>query len=285
MKKLYMECYSGISGDMTVAALLDLGADEKKLKEILLSLPLEGYEVVISRVKKSGIDAADFLVKLESSLENHDHDMEYLHGHDHPKEHHTHAHHHHHEHAHHHHHETGHAHVHRGMKEVLEIINSSEMSDNAKQIASRIFTVLGEAEAKAHATTLDKVHFHEVGAVDSIVDISAVAICLDLLQIEQVIVPFVCEGTGTIRCQHGILPVPVPAVANISAAHAITLKILPVGGELITPTGAAIVAAVATADRLPENFKIHKIGIGAGKRTYECPGILRAMIVEEVQFV
>ncbi|MFV0465898.1 MAG: LarC family nickel insertion protein [Lachnospiraceae bacterium] len=289
MNQLYLECYSGISGDMTVAALLDLGVDQEKLKEILYTLPLSGFSIEISRVKKSGIDAADFLVKLEEEYENHDHDMEYLHGHEHGHEHgHKHEHKHGHEHEHKHDHEAKclHAHthntthVHRGMKEVLEIINASGMSERAKKTAEEIFTVLGKAEAKAHATTLEQVHFHEVGAVDSIVDIAAVAVCLDLLNIEQVIVPFVCEGSGTVRCQHGILPIPVPAVANIAAANKIKIKMLPVKGELITPTGAAIVAATSTSDQLPETFRIKKIGIGAGKRDYACTGILRAMIID-----
>ena len=124
-------------------------------------------------------------------------------------------------------------------------------------------------------------HFHEVGAVDSIVDIVAVAVCLDVLDITEVIVPYLCEGTGSVRCQHGILPVPVPAVANIVAEHQIALRITNQAGELVTPTGAAIVAAIRTSERLPENFKIQKIGLGSGKRKYERPSILRAMLIEE----
>lgn len=124
-------------------------------------------------------------------------------------------------------------------------------------------------------------HFHEVGAVDSIVDILSVAICMDDLDVEEVIVPRLCEGSGTIRCQHGILPVPVPAVSNIVSAHQLKLHITSVQGELITPTGAAIVAAFLTSEKLPEDFTVEKIGIGAGKRQYECPGILRAMLIRE----
>ena len=291
-KTLYLECYSGISGDMMVAALLDLGADQTVLDNVLKSLPVSGFQMKVSRVVKSGIDACDFDVVLDREHENHDHDMEYLHGHHHEVgEHHhdhihegekchTHTHEHHHSHAaesaHGHHH-----HEHRGMKEITHIIEHGAMTENAKKIALRIFEILAEAESKAHNVPVDQVHFHEVGAVDSIVDIVSVAVCLDNLEITDVIVPVLCEGRGTVRCQHGILPIPVPAVANVVSANHLHLKMTEVEGELVTPTGAAIVAAVKTKDKLPETFEIQKIGIGAGKRQYECPGILRAMIISE----
>lgn len=274
--KLYLECTSGISGDMTVAALLDLGADQKKLVRTLKSLPVKGFNIKISRVMKSGIDACDFDVLLDHDYENHDHDMKYLHGddgdfhgHDHEKHHHDHG---VFQHGHHH-------HEHRGLNEIMEIIDHTDMTDRAKSYGKRIFKILAEAEAKAHNVPVNQVHFHEVGAVDSIVDILSVAICMDDLDVEEVIVPRLCEGSGTIRCQHGILPVPVPAVSNIVSTHQLKLHITPVQGELITPTGAAIVAAFLTSEKLPEDFTVEKIGIGAGKRQYECPGILRAMLI------
>ena len=155
------------------------------------------------------------------------------------------------------------------------------MTDTAKELAKDIFRILAKAEAKAHNVPEDQVHFHEVGAVDSVVDIVSVAVCLDDLDVTEVIVPVLCEGRGTVRCQHGILPIPVPAVANIVSANHLHLKMTEVEGELVTPTGAAIVAAVKTKDKLPETFEIQKIGIGAGKRQYECPGILRAMIISQ----
>lgn len=295
-KTLYLECYSGISGDMTVAALLDLGADRLVLDRVLKSLKVSGFETKISRVVKSGIDACDFDVVLDKEHENHDHDMEYLHGHHH-KGHennhfydHNHAHEdeaeHFHSHEHNHAHGAGsaqdhHHHEHRGIKEITYIIEHSAMTENAKKIALCIFEILAEAESKAHNVPVDQVHFHEVGAVDSIVDIVSVAVCLDDLDVTEVIVPVLWEGRGTVRCQHGILPIPVPAVANIVSANHLYLKMTEVEGELVTPTGAAIVAAVKTKDKLPETFEIQKIGIGAGKRQYECPGILRAMIISE----
>lgn len=268
-KTLYLECASGISGDMTTAALLDLGADKETLERALKSLPLDGYEIKISRVKKAGLDVCDFLVKLDEAHENHDHDMEYLYGHLHD---------HHHSHggeSHDHHH-----HEHRGLKEINEILENSGLTPRAKDIAKDIFLVLGEAEAKAHGVPIEEVHFHEVGAVDSIVDIAAAAVCLDQLDITEVIVPFICEGSGTVRCQHGILPVPVPAVANIIEKKGLPIRITERQGELVTPTGAAIVGALATSFTLPEKFKIRKTGMGAGKRKYDPPSLLRAMIIE-----
>lgn len=269
---MYLECYSGISGDMTVAALLDLGADKEVLLKVLESLPVQGFRVEINRVMKSGIDACDFNVILEEQ-DNHDHDMEYLYGHMHGEEH-SHGNHNHSE-GHHHH------HVHRGMKEIREIVNQGDMTERAKELTLRIFTILAEAESKAHNVPVEDVHFHEVGAIDSIVDIVAIAVCMDNLDITNVIVPELWEGRGTVRCQHGILPVPVPAVCNIMQAHGLPVRITEIMGELITPTGAATVAAVQTSNRLPKSFSIKKIGLGAGKRQYECPGILRAMLIEE----
>lgn len=261
---LYLECNSGISGDMTVAALLDLGADRDVLLRALNSLPVQGFEIEISRVKKAGLDVCDFNVKLDKAHENHDHDMEYLHGHEHGYGH-----------------EHGHGHEHRGLPEILEIIDKAKISVQAKATATRIFQILAKAEAKAHGVPLEQVHFHEVGAVDSIVDIIAAAVCLDNLDVTEVIVPFVCEGRGTVRCQHGILPVPVPAVVNIMEAYQLPVSITEVEGELVTPTGAAIIAAVRTAQNLPQHFVVQKVGIGAGKRNYERPSLLRAMLIEE----
>lgn len=276
-KLLYLECKSGISGDMTVGALLDLGADQQVLRKALASLPLSGYTVEISRVKKAGLDCCDFLVRLDAEHENHDHDMDYLYGFaknqaapEAPEgEGHQHG-----NHAHHHH------HAHRGLREVLDILAQGEMTEGAHALAVKIFTILGEAEAKAHGTTLEEVHFHEVGAVDSIVDIAAAAVCLDNLGIRDVVIPVLHEGTGSVRCAHGILPIPVPAVANIAAAHHLPLHIMPFAGEYVTPTGAAIAAAIRTRSQLPETFTVARVGLGAGKREQAMPSLLRAMILE-----
>lgn len=234
MNKLYLECYSGISGDMTVGALLDLGADKIVLENALNSLPIDGFEIKISRVSKSGLDACDFDVRLDE--DNHDHDMKYLHGegHIHVQHHHNHGeedfheHIHHHEdinHTHSHEHHHGHGHSHRNLSQILDVIDHAEITKNAKKIASDIFTILAKAEAKAHGVSIEEVHFHEVGAVDSIVDIVAVAVCIDNLNINEVIVSPLYEGTGFIRCQHGVIPVPVPAVCEIVRDNDIDLKI------------------------------------------------------------
>lgn len=301
MKKLYLECNAGISGDMLVAALLDLGADRAKLDEALQSIPAKGFTYNISRVSKAGVDCCDFDVVLDAEHENHDHDMSFLHGetvaaHVHSHEHeHCHEHHHDHEHEHehehehdheHHHehvhtqHEHHHHHEHRGLKEVIEIINGTQMSEQARALALKIFDIIAEAEGKAHAVAKEDVHFHEVGAIDSIVDIVAIAVCFDSLDVDEVIVPELCEGRGTVRCQHGVLPVPVPATANIMQSFGLNVRLLPVQGEFVTPTGAAAAAALMTTDELPEQFKISAIGLGAGKRQYERPSILRALLIE-----
>lgn len=291
-KTLYLECNSGISGDMAVAALLDLGADQEKLLKVIDSIDADGFEIKISRVKKSGLDCMDFDVVLDAEHDGHDHDMEYLYGHEHVEEHHhevsSDAHNNgsagktgivEHEHGHNHNH-----HKHRGMKEINEILDRADMTAGARKIVDDIFDVLARAEAKAHGVAIEDVHFHEVGAIDSIVDVVAFAVCLDDLGITEVIVPKLFDGHGTVRCQHGILPVPVPAVSNIVSEHGIALEILDVKGELVTPTGAAFVAATRTAEALPKEFKIEKIGMGAGKRDTGLAGFLRGMIIEDVGY-
>ena len=285
-KTLYLDCSSGISGDMTVAALLDLGASEQRLRETLSTLPTHDFDVAVTRVRKSGLDACDFDVRLDAAHENHDHDMAWLYGHldasDHEHAHeHEHAHdhehsaEHNHAHAHHHHH-----HEHRSLADVCAIIDASAMSERAKELAHAVFGKLAEAEAKAHGATPESVMFHEVGAIDSIVDICSVAICLDDLDVTEVIVPSLAEGPGTLRCAHGIMPVPVPAVVNLCQAAGIALVPAPVTGELVTPTGAAIVAALRTDSALPASYAIERVGYGAGKRVYEnCSGVLRAVLI------
>lgn len=277
-KALYFECSSGISGDMTVAALLDLGVDEDKLNKVIESIPIGGFKTQITRVKKSGIDCCDFNVILDEAHENHDHDMEYLYGHTHEHgehEHREHEHTHEHDNSHH-----GHSHEHRGMKEIRSIIDRTQMSEGARSLAIKIFEILARAEACAHGCGVEDVHFHEVGAIDSIVDIISIAVCFDDIGIEDAIIPYLTEGRGSVRCQHGVLPVPVPAVLNIVKDNGIKLHLMDVEGEFVTPTGAAFAAAVCTEEKLPESFKIVKTGLGAGKRKHSLSGILRVMVIE-----
>lgn len=276
-RMLYFECYSGISGDMAVAAMLDLGADRDALDRALSSLDLDGFRTEVTRVSKSGLDVCDFNVILE--VDNHDHDMGYLYGHEHHHDHGHHGDHDEHDHddhgAHHH---GDHHHPHRGLPEILSIIDRADMTDSAKAVSRKVFEIIGAAEAEAHGVPIDQVHFHEVGAVDSIVDVVALGVCIDSLGVSRVCFSELYEGTGCIRCQHGVIPVPAPAVANIASAHSLPLRITPSQGEYVTPTGAAFAAAVRDSD-VPASFTIDRIGLGAGKRESERSGILRAMLI------
>lgn len=299
---LYLECTSGISGDMCAAALLDAGASEQAVRRALESLEVEGFSVEITRVRKSGLDVCDFNVVLDAAHENHDHDMAYLHGsgegardsesghrhgdgsgghgdgresdcghgHDHGRGHGRHglggA--------------PGHGHHHRGPADIEALIDGAAMTDDAKAIAKRIFALVAEAEARAHGVPLSEVHFHEVGAVDSIADIVAIAVAVDDLAPDGVVVGDLPCGRGTVRCQHGLIPVPAPATAFIAEACGLPLVSADVEGELVTPTGAAVAGALRTRSSLPERFAIRRIGMGAGKRAYATSGILRAMIIE-----
>ena len=250
-KLLYLEGASGISGDMTVAALLDLGASREKLDAVLKSMNLEGFEYQVSRKSSYGIAGTDFDVIL------HDH------------------HHHEHEHGHEHHHE------HRNLDDVCAVIDRGTMTDGARELAKKIFRIVAEAESKAHGVPVSEVHFHEVGAIDSIVDIVSAAVLIDDLGIRECVVTGLAEGSGYVHCQHGDLPVPVPAVLNIAQAHGIALRTATANGEMVTPTGIAIAAALRTRDRLPAEYKVEKVGIGLGKRDFGRANILRAMILEE----
>ena len=263
---LYPECAAGLSGDMAVAALLDLGASEERLRGILGTIPLEEpVEIRISRVKKSGLDVCDFDVVLPEEIDPHDHDMEYLHGsgaaavpHGGAKE--------------------------RGPKELRRLYEASEMSAAAKETAGRILDILAAAEAKAHGVALEQVHFHEVGAADSVIDIAAFAVCYEEIceryGIKETVVTGLTEGCGTVRCRHGVLPVPVPAVVNIAEAYGLPLRLTKTEGELVTPTGAAIAAALSDGASLPETCRVVAAGLGAGKRDYPTAGFLRIMVLE-----
>ena len=168
------------------------------------------------------------------------------------------------------------------MAQVEQVIDATPLSDRARGLARGAFRILVRAEAKAHGLPIDQVHFHEVGAIDSIVDVLAAAFLIDDLDIERAIVPALTDGHGTIRCQHGVIPVPVPATLNICIAHGLPLSSSSVEGELVTPTGAALVAALEPEFSLPERYAIRAVGLGAGKRSYERPSILRAMLIEEL---
>ncbi|MBQ7201710.1 MAG: LarC family nickel insertion protein [Eubacterium sp.] len=306
---LYIEANFGISGDMFVAAMIDLGeklgltgddALATKIRRTVASLNENRFDIAISRKKVAAIDVCDFDVILDEGYENHDHDMDFLYGHekaaDTPAQEHTHGHAHEHshehththshdgdththDHAHEHDHEHG-DHAHRTLEDVKSILKDADMTEGARELATHVFEILAAAEATAHGTTTDKVHFHEVGALDSIADITAAAVCVDALGIKNVVVSPLSEGSGTVRTAHGILPIPVPAVTNIAVAHALTISKSTIPGEHVTPTGAAIAAAIKSSDTLPDRYTIKAVGIGGGKRSYDPPSMLRAMVLE-----
>ena len=333
-KILYLDCASGISGDMTVGALLDLGASREKLVQALDSLGVSGYHLHFGRTKKCGIDAYDFDVHLEEEEHHYDHGHGHEHEHSHDEHDHEHDHEHHHAHSHeemcehshgdelhshehsheeklhfhehshdendheHHHdhehahdsahshvhehtHDHMHPHVHRNIHDIFEIIDRLNTSDRVKNLARRMFEIVAEAESKAHGIPVSEVHFHEVGAIDSIVDVISAAFCLEDLGIHRVVVSPLSEGHGFARCQHGLMPVPVPATANIAAAQGLELTLRDVEGEMVTPTGAAIAAAFRTESALPKKYQIEKIGIGAGNKDFAHANILRAMLLTD----
>jgi pyridinium-3,5-bisthiocarboxylic acid mononucleotide nickel chelatase len=276
---LYFDCFSGISGDMTIGALLDLGIDQDLFLAELNKIHLDEFEIEIKKGLKKGISGTDFTVHLthqEHSHEEHTHEREDDHNH------HEHAHEHHHEHSHehtheHHHTEKPHDHAHtRNLSDIYKIIDSSDLSEYVKTASKKIFLIVAEAEAKIHAKTIDEVHFHEVGAVDSIVDIIGAAICVEMLQIDEIQCSEINLGSGFVHCEHGVFPVPAPATLEI-------LKGVPVYSknakkELTTPTGAAILKALCSEfGSLPE-FVIEKIGYGLGKRDMETPNVLRVIV-------
>ena len=315
-KILYLECNSGISGDMTVGALLDLGADRDVLIKALDSLGVDGYRLHFGRTKKCGLDAYDFDVLLEEDGHGHEHNHEDEHGHSHEHNHengHEHAaahgfenihehraeHSHEHEpghehihgedHGHNHEHNTGHGsvndhtHDHRNLSDIYAIIDRLDSDTQVKDMAKQMFDVVAEAESKAHGIPVEEVHFHEVGAIDSIVDIISVAVCIHDLGLNEIVVSPLAEGFGTVRCRHGVIPVPVPATANIAAACGLKLRFTDNEGEMVTPTGAAIAATLRTRDSLPSSCRILKTGLGAGKKDFKQANILRAMILEETE--
>lgn len=298
-KILYLECNSGISGDMTVGALLDLGADKKVLEDALKSLGVSGYHLHFGRTVKCGLDAYDFDVHLEEQGHHHEHEGEDEHEHGDERGHHhdgealsyshdyghDHGHDHSHGHSHDHTHENDHPHphIHRNLADIFEIIDRLDSGEPVKALARKMFRIVAEAESKAHGLPVEEVHFHEVGAIDSIVDIISTAVCLDNLGISEVVVSPLAEGHGQIRCQHGVIPVPVPATANIAAAYGLQLRLTDQEGEMVTPTGAAIAAAVRTREKLPSSCRIVKTGMGAGKKDFDHANVLRAMILETAE--
>ena len=249
MKAVYLDCFAGVSGNMMLGALIDCGLPENVLKEELGKIPIHGYEIIVEKVLKCGIHATYVDVRL---------DEHHHHGHDQgPHSHHE----------------------HRHLPDIYEIIDRSALSGAVKEKSKKVFLLLAEAEAKVHGTTTDKIHFHEVGAVDAIIDIVGTVFGLEYLGIEAVFSSRLQTGCGFIKCSHGIMPIPAPATAEL-------LKAVPhysgsIEKELVTPTGAALTAALAVEfGDIPARFKADTIGYGAGSWDLEIPNTLRMHIGE-----
>ncbi|MBE0068901.1 nickel pincer cofactor biosynthesis protein LarC [Thermoanaerobacterium thermosaccharolyticum] len=235
MKLLYFDCFSGISGDMTISSLLSHGIDVEKFKEELRGLSLEGYELVFGTAEKNGIAANTFKVVCD---DNHHH--------------------------------------HRTMKDIEDIINKSSLNEDVKSLSLKIFRNLADAESKIHGLPPDEVHFHEVGAVDSIIDIVGTAILINMISPDKIIFSSLPVGSGFVNSQHGLIPVPAPATAEL-------LKDIPIydngiKAELVTPTGAAIARTIADEFGVLPEVEISSIGYGAGFKDFEIPNVLRTVI-------
>jgi pyridinium-3,5-bisthiocarboxylic acid mononucleotide nickel chelatase len=289
MKTLYIDCISGISGDMFIGALLDAGADPALLEEELKKLHFEDeYRLAWKKVIKNGITSTKFDVVLTQTdhLHEHDHHHHHEHDHDHAHEHnhdhnhqhvhdHEHSHDHQHTHDHHHHHD----HDHRSYSDIAKMIESSELAPEVKEMSLKIFRKIGEAEGHIHGVPLEKVHFHEVGAVDSIIDIVGAAILIHQLGIKTIKSSPVPVGSGKIHIDHGVYPVPAPATLEI--LKGVPIEQSDVRFELTTPTGAAIAAVLAEEFGTLPSIKVQSIGYGAGTKTFkDRPNVLRVIIGE-----
>jgi len=274
---LYFDINSGISGDMTIASLLDLGLDQDEFLQELKKLNLAGYKIQISTVQKNGITAKDFKVILDDDSHPDNIESEHQHEDSHSDHHHqgscsgcgNHDHSHRNDHSH----SYSSSHVHRNFNDIKELINQSDLSQQVKDLSINIFAKVAKAEAKVHNKEINQVHFHEVGAVDSIVDIVGTAILIEMINPDHIYSSAVSLGTGFVDAAHGRIPVPAPATIEI--LNDIPVFSTGVRGELVTPTGAAIIKTLAEDFiQLPE-VEISKIAYGAGKKDFEITNLLR----------
>lgn len=277
MKALYFDCSSGISGNMTLGALLELIEDKDYLVNELKKLNVDGYEIEISQKIKNGITGTYVDVILEHE-HHHDHEHEHSHEHHHDHEH-EHSHEHHHEHEHEHNHEHHH-HEHRNLFDVNRIIDESTLSNEVKDLAKRIFLRVAKAESKVHHKSLEEVHFHEVGAIDSIVDIIGTAILIDKIKPDVIYSSIVNDGYGFIECAHGTISVPVPATSEIIANSDAILRQIDIDTELVTPTGAAIIAELSSSFGNMPAMNVKKIGWGCGFKELKIPNVLKVSLGE-----
>ena len=247
MKILYYDCFSGISGYMNLGAMVDLGVDSDYLIKELSKLHLDSeYEISMKKALKSGISGT----KADVVLKHKDHACSD--------------------------HEERHEHHQRNLKDIEDIINKSSLNDNVKKSSINMFVKVAQAEAKIHGKPVDEVHFHEVGATDSIVDMVGAAIALDYLKVDRIMSSPVQVGGGFVKCAHGLIPVPAPATVEILKGIPIQSGIVPF--ETTTPTGAAILAANVGKFTDKIEFSIEKIGYGLGSRDLEIPNVLRVYL-------
>jgi pyridinium-3,5-bisthiocarboxylic acid mononucleotide nickel chelatase len=293
MKTLYLDIFSGISGDMFNGALLDLGVPLDQLERELAKLGLDEYHIHATRKHKASIEGVKFDVHAhEHGHEQHnhaDHDHKHSRGHEHAHHSHSHSHdplaldlrqHQAHDHGHEHHEDEHHEHVHgRTFREIRELIDRSKLSPWVKEKAVAVFGRIARAEGKIHGQPPELVHFHEVGAIDSIVDIVGACAGLELLGKPRVLSSSVTEGTGFVRCAHGRFPVPAPATVAILAERGVPISQCDEPHELVTPTGAAILAEFVEEFGPIQNLVPEKIGYGLGERDNKTrPNVLRAVL-------
>jgi len=279
MKTLYLDIFSGISGDMFIGALIDLGVSAQKLERELGKLKLDGYHLHIARQHKSAIEGVKFDVHLAHE-HHHEHEHEQGHSHDHHHHHGEHDHGHDHAHSHGHHGHDDHSHDdQRNFAEIKKLIGTSKLSPWVKKKSVAVFQRIAEAEGKIHGMPPAEVHFHEVGAVDSIVDIVAAAIGLEMLGKPRVLASPVVEGSGWVKCAHGRFPVPTPATLAILGARGIGVTQCEEPNELVTPTGAALLAELVEDFGPMSGLVAERIGFGLGTRDNQTrPNVLRAVL-------
>jgi uncharacterized protein (TIGR00299 family) protein len=263
MTVLYYDCFAGISGDMNLGALVDLGVDQNYLINTLNKLSIcDEFKLEVSKKQKMGIEGTKVDVILDNEHE-HQHDHEHQHEH---KDEHKHQH--------------EHNHEHRNLESIRRIINEATFNDNIKNISLNMFMEVAKAEAKVHGKSIEEVHFHEVGAVDSIVDIVGAAICLDYLKVDKVMASTVELGGGFVRCAHGTIPVPAPATVEI--LKNVPVHIGKVDFETTTPTGAAILKSTVSEFSDNIDLNIIKTGYGLGTKDFNIPNVVRVFLGEEV---
>lgn len=283
MRTLYLDCFSGISGDMFIGALIDAGGDSTLLEEELQKLNIcEEYKLSWRKVVKNGISSTKFDVEL-SEIADHKYDDGHQHNHKHEDVDHNHKHEHsdhHHKHEHSDHHEHSHHHGHRAYQDIVKLIDGSQLSQKVKETSLNIFRKIGEAEGLIHGISLEKVHFHEVGAVDSIIDIVGASILINKLEIQKIKSSPVCVGAGKVHIDHGIYPIPAPATLEI--LKGVPLQQSNIKSELTTPTGAAILSVLSEEFCTVPSMTVQSVGYGAGTKDFEKhPNVLRVIIGEE----